>query len=97
MLIWSCLSTSEAELEQKYNPSWVRGLNLSLAVFMASCKFGAINECFLVEVEASSSKPFWIVSDLWILEHILHLICIGLGMQTFSPIGGNEASVSRQM
>lgn len=75
----------------------MRGLNLSLAVFMAGCKFRAVNECFLVEVEASSSKTLWITSYFRIFEHILHLVCIGLGMQTLSPIGGNEASVSRQV
>lgn len=80
-----------------YNPSWVRSLYFCFAIPVTGGNFRTVNECFLVEIKACGCKSIDIIVEGVSMEDIFGFICVSLGMQTFSSIGGNEASVSRQM
>jgi hypothetical protein len=51
-ICWWC-STFVAKYGNIYHPGWMRGLDLSFAVFVAGGILGVVNECLEVQIASS--------------------------------------------
>lgn len=72
-------------------------LKLCFAVFVAGCVFTLIDQCILSDVESCSGKTAAVETEIGTGQCLFGLVGKCLGVQTLSPVLGDEPAIARDV